>query len=136
MVRVLLLLRLMSFDVFMYTTTPLASLPLSNHSTSLSLLSSLFSLSLSLSLFSLSLSLNHHPAVIFANTIENIQYFNILYRYNILTAVFLIVSTGALIAEPIMIITRKRCSDKKEAKQRGGSLQSLSKGAGQESRAE
>ena len=134
MVRVLLLLRLMSFDVFMYTATPLASLPLSNHSTSLSLLSSL-SLSLSL-FFSLSLSLNHHPAVIFANTIENIQYFNILYRYNILTAVFLIVSTGALIAEPIMIITRKRCSDKKEAKQRGGSLQSLSKGAGQESRAE
>ena len=120
MVRVLLLLRLMSFDVFMYAATPLASLPLSNHSTSLSL----------------SLSLNHHPAVIFANTIENIQYFNILYRYNILTAVFLIVSTGALIAEPIMIITRKRCRDKKEAKQRGGSLQSLSKGAGQESRAE
>lgn len=74
--------------------------------------------------------------MIFANTIENIQYFNILYRYNILTAVFLIVSTGALIAEPIMIITRKRCRDKKEAKQRGGSLQSLSKGAGQESRAE
>ena len=72
--------------------------------------------------------------MIFANTIENIQYFNILYRYNILTAVFLAVSTIALIVEPIMIVARKRCGDAKADKERGVAMTDLSKGAGKATR--
>jgi LMBR1 domain-containing protein 1 len=71
--------------------------------------------------------------VIFTNTIENIQYFNILYRYNILTVLFLVVSTIALIAEPVLIIVRKRCGNRTQKKKRGAGTKSLSKGVGKTS---